>query len=291
MKQMSRSVRLLRVAALALFVGGIDMYPWRAAIPVQAADTPAITSISFSGNADTPLIVIDGEGSAELHRCRCPPAYCMTGGYDYATGGVSAVPLRIEDFSQHPGPWGAGQARNCVGLADLTYSATQVSFGFADGYANYRSIFSLNQGDPFQVEVNALVCVGVVDYTAPVLCTNSTLLAAEGAAITSVAFTGNADMPLITVHGAGFGTAPTPVALPYYCMSGGDDYTTNVSPVPLRIEDFGVHPEVWAGRSIHQLRRACESCIQRHAGILWFCRRLLQVSRKLLSESRRSVPG
>jgi len=181
--------------------------PTPSSTSTAASPTPTLTSgpgvtinsVIFGGSVDAPHITINGTGFGSAPTP--VPAGCGGSGYDYTTGSFS--PLFITDNTTHPGPWEAGSPPSCIGLVNLAYSDTQVSYGLGNGYSCCRNSYNLSAGDPFQVAVSGIRCSGTVDYTAPVPCATFTPIPTIGSPTSTPT---SSSIP-VTV-------APTPTSMP-----------------------------------------------------------------------------
>jgi len=134
-----------------------------AAMRIQAAATgapvPTITAVLFSGSAANPTITITGVGFGS------PSAPETPGCAGFITNNGSVYPdLALGDDDPTHGFY-AGGPGSCIGLVNLSYSDTRISYQFGSGYANFRGLYTLGQGDSYSLGVKGASFCGSVDYS------------------------------------------------------------------------------------------------------------------------------
>jgi len=130
---------------------------------IQAAATgapvPTITAVLFSGSAANPTITITGVGFGS------PSAPETPGCAGFITNNGSVYPdLALGDDDPTHGFY-AGGPGSCIGLVNLSYSDTRISYQFGSGYANFRGLYTLGQGDSYSLGVKGASFCGSVDYS------------------------------------------------------------------------------------------------------------------------------
>jgi len=123
------------------------------------APAPTITAVLFSGSAANPTITITGVGFGSPSAPETPGC----GGF-IANNGAVYSDLALGDDDPTHGFY-AGGPGSCIGLVNLSYSDTQISYQFGSGYANYRWLYTLGQGDSYSLGVKGASFCGSVDYS------------------------------------------------------------------------------------------------------------------------------
>ena len=144
--------------------------PKRKASGGGGATVPTITSVSFTGSAGNPGIVIRGKNlgtkpapspakhPAGLNGC---PAIAGDDGYDYGTSLYVSAPSKN---------WSGGRSRpafsevDCLDLVVTRFTQTEVDFHFGPFYKSAYPQFALAPGLHVQVAVNGATANAVVRY-------------------------------------------------------------------------------------------------------------------------------
>jgi hypothetical protein len=131
---------------------------------------PTITSVSFTGSAANPTIVVHGKNlgrkpapspakhPAGLNGC---PALAGDNGYDYGTSLYVVAPAKN---------WSGGRSRptsnevDCLDLVVTRFTQTEVDFHFGPFYRSAYPQFALTPGLQVQVAVNGATANAVVRY-------------------------------------------------------------------------------------------------------------------------------
>ena len=162
----------------ATFSGSVPAY----------SPAPTISSVAITGSLATPTVTVTGSGFGTEDDLGSPvPAYCGNTGFDYDN-----------NFYLLDG-WGAGEGSgpfgDCTGVSITSYSDTQVSFTFGNGYGTGNNQYGvLSPGDSFQMNVLGTTFNGTVPYPA-------------SPTIGGVTFGGDPSNPTVTMSGSGFGTS------------------------------------------------------------------------------------
>lgn len=125
-----------------------------------SARAETITSVTFSGTAANPTITVFGTGFGMEPAGNNSPftTYGLTG-ENFGAGGLFIIDV--------PTPFAAGQntptSVDSIGLTNVSYSDTVISFQFGSGYDNL--IYSLAEGDAFYLQVKDIYTTGNVHYT------------------------------------------------------------------------------------------------------------------------------
>ncbi|MGA3147679.1 MAG: choice-of-anchor Q domain-containing protein, partial [Acidimicrobiales bacterium] len=154
-----------------------------------AAFNPSISGVAIGGTLASPTVTVTGSGFGNEADLGVPvPAYCGGSGFDYGN-----------NFYFSDG-WGAGQGSgasgDCTGVIISSYSDSQVTFTFGNGYGNGYDpgeYGALSYGDSFQMNLLG----GAYSGSVPPYPTTPT--------IPSVTITGSLVDPTVTVSGSGFG--------------------------------------------------------------------------------------
>ena len=143
--------------------------------PCASAASSQMSTVGFYGVSSDPEVRITGEGFGRIPETGRPAFEGYTGD-DYGTA------LHICDTTDNPSAFCAGEGKgtgdgDTIGLVITSYSDSQVAFNLGSIYPGYyfpATIFRLQQGDHFTVDVAGLICSGIVDYNGgPVLCNGS----------------------------------------------------------------------------------------------------------------------
>ncbi len=104
--------------------------------------TPVIDGVTFGGDPTNPTVTVSGSGFGTLFDLgTANAAGCSGTGFDYGNN------LYFADVSAAT-PWQAGQTIDCLGIANLTYTSTQITFNFGDLYSVFGPV---NDGDRFSL--------------------------------------------------------------------------------------------------------------------------------------------
>ncbi len=170
---------LRTVMTLLLALGGLGL-PVLAASPtaMAASGGPSITSVTINGTVDSngyvenPTITITGSGFNPAPTATSV-GYAGFSGLDYGTA------LHISDITDNPHAWNAGfddpSQHDFIGLDNLSYSDTQISYTFGTIYPDYYGVYQLNVGDQFKAFVRNVWCTGTVVIGTPIPCGNLSL--------------------------------------------------------------------------------------------------------------------
>ena len=178
--KLARTSRMHRRNLLHAATGLLATVVLSAFVSTAHADPITISSVTFTGSIADPTITIDGSnfGSTPL-----PTALALYGntGLDYGTV------LHITDTTNPLFDAGYDQPaaglHDIIGLINLTYTDTSISYQMGSVYANYAEQF--NVGDDFTVHVGSSAYSGVIDYNQAVTPEPSSLvlLATGGAGL------------------------------------------------------------------------------------------------------------
>ncbi len=166
----------------------------------EASVLPVIGRVSVMGSASAPMVVVTGTGLGSEPVGSA--ANCA------ATGNNFASLLYLQDVTQG---WTAGRMTatedDCIGLVVSSYTDTEIDFTFGSFYGT-GGAYTLTDGDQYSMHVASAHFSATAHYPT----------------ITSVAVTGTATKPTITVTGTNFGTEPP--GTPICCGFTGDDFGT-----------------------------------------------------------------
>jgi hypothetical protein len=125
-----RPAALVAVAGLVLGLASVSVI----ALPAHeaGADTDVVTTVTLGGDPAAPTVTVRGSGfGTESDLGTAIPAYCSETGSDYASNFY---------FSDLSDGWAAGQGSgpvgDCIGVFIVSYSDSQITFGFGNGYGN-----------------------------------------------------------------------------------------------------------------------------------------------------------
>ncbi|HUZ02899.1 MAG TPA: PKD domain-containing protein [Thermomicrobiaceae bacterium] len=143
--------------------------------PVAASGGPSITSITIIGTVSSgtyvqsPAIAVAGSGF-DPAPAATSTAYGGFTGLDYGTE------LHFTDLTNNPHSWDAGYdnpsagRHDLIGLADLNYTDTQISYTFGTVYPAYGGVYELHVGDQFRAYVRSVWSTGIVQVGTPIPC-------------------------------------------------------------------------------------------------------------------------
>jgi hypothetical protein len=132
--------------------------------PVLAAET--ISGVTFQGPASNPTITIAGSGFLPEPVGDDEPSQFNPGvpgeGQDFGDVTNFSINDTNGTFS-----FQAGVDGDTVGLANINYTDTKITFNYgADYAANFEIQYALEQGDAYDLFVNGVEATGTVDYNA-----------------------------------------------------------------------------------------------------------------------------
>ncbi len=148
-------------------------------VALASGGGPSITSVTITGTSDingyvqNPTITLTGSGFN-------PAPAATSVSYTGFTGQNYGTALHFSDTNNNPFAWNAGYENlptehDLIGLANLSYSDTQISYTFGTVYPAYYGIYQLNVGDHFNAYVRNVWCSGTVVIGTPIPCGNLTL--------------------------------------------------------------------------------------------------------------------
>ncbi len=208
----------------------------QAAAPADIGATPIITAVTFGGSADSPVITIEGAGFGSVPTANPPGcAFIPNNGFDYGSD------LALYDFNASHSFY-AGGGSSCIGFVNLSYSDTQISYQFGAGYSDYRTLYTLGQGDSYSVGVKGASWCGTVDYngqSSPNTCPASAATATPPSTATStptatppgIMSGPSTDTPSATAQTSATST-PTATAIPSPTDTATDAPTNTPTDVP-----------------------------------------------------------
>jgi hypothetical protein len=131
--------------------------------PLFAAET--ISGVTFQGPASNPTITITGSGFLPEPVGDNFPGAVIPG----ATGQDFGPDVTVFSINDTNGTFsfGAGQDGDTIGLDNIHYTDTQVTFNFGSEYAGQFEIqYALEQGDAYDLFLNGVEATGTVNYGA-----------------------------------------------------------------------------------------------------------------------------
>jgi PEP-CTERM motif len=134
-------------------------------VPASVLAAETISSVTFQGPASNPTITINGSGFLPEPVGDDFPGLVIPG----ATGQDFGGDPTVFTFNDTNGTFsfGAGQDGDNIGLNNINYTDTQITFNFGSAYADEFEIqYALEQGDAYKLFVNGLEATGIVDYAA-----------------------------------------------------------------------------------------------------------------------------
>jgi hypothetical protein len=117
--------------------------------------SPVITSTTFEGPSSDPTVIVQGFNFGS--EPTAVPVAQGTG--DNFVGG--------QFYFVDGSAWQAGYPGNALGLTVLSYTSTEVAFGFGSDLTGTDPAYFLNEGDQFRVAVNGATFDDTVAFTAP----------------------------------------------------------------------------------------------------------------------------
>ncbi len=128
-------------------------------ISLTAGGNPneTITGVTFTGSPANPTITIAGSGfNPQPAGDNQPTSIYNQTGQDFGVNGL---------YIMDNGIFGAGQDGDAIGLVNLSYTDTLISFQFGTDYP-YEFANALAEGNSYTVSVNGLTFSGIVHYPA-----------------------------------------------------------------------------------------------------------------------------
>jgi len=137
-----------------------------AVVPASVLAAETISSVTFQGPASNPTITITGSGFLPEPVGDDEPSEFTPGvpgeGQDFGDATNFSINDTNGAFS-----FQAGVDGDTVGLANINYTDTQITFNYgADYAANFEIQYALEQGDAYDLFVNDVEATGIVDYGA-----------------------------------------------------------------------------------------------------------------------------
>ena len=134
--------------AVADYGGDTDLTASTSApTPFNVTTTATIDGVTFGGTPSNPTMTVSGSGfGTESDLGTAYPAACSATGSDYGSNIT---------FSDNTSEWeaglGTGGGGDCIGLIISSYSNTQITYNFGNGYVEYAG--PINDGDSFTMSV------------------------------------------------------------------------------------------------------------------------------------------
>lgn len=122
---------------------------------------PTISSVVFTGSQRDPTVTISGSGFGSAPAAAATPAGSGKTGYNYGTSLFFVD--RTQNFS---GGLFDGNTNNSVGLTNLSYTDTSISFQLGSAYPLY--LYNFKPGDDVAVSVAGTVSESPATFSPPI---------------------------------------------------------------------------------------------------------------------------